>query len=300
MNDLFLRALAREPVDRPPVWFMRQAGRCLPRYREIRESKGFLELVADPESAALVTALPLEYFPVDALVLFQDLSTPFQAAGLEVELRKGVGPVVLEPWSGPEDVDRLEPFDPRDRLAHVLEAIRILRGRHEEPVIGFVGAPYTLCSYLLRGTRERRLARLRALMMGRPGLWDRLAGFWADHLAEFGLAQYEAGVPSVHFGSGYGALLPLVAEAGGDTIGVDWRTPLDEAWSLVGEDRGIQGNLDPAAILAGEEIARRAAREVLRRAAGRPGHIFNLGHGLHPESDPAVISAVIEEVRTVR
>ncbi|MCG8466925.1 MAG: uroporphyrinogen decarboxylase [Gemmatimonadetes bacterium] len=335
MSDLFLRALAREPVERTPVWFMRQAGRCLPAYRAAREERGFFELVRDPEAAARVTALPLEYFPVDALVLFQDLSTPFEAAGLEVELRPGVGPVVLPPWEGLGDAARLVSFDPRDRLGYVLEAIRLLRARHEQPIIGFVGAPFTLCSYLTTGPRETRLAVLRAFMVEHPAAWDRLASFWVDHLAEFGIAQHEAGagaiqvfdswsgvldprlyetrvlpysaalldrlraagVPTVHFGSAYQDLLPLVAAAGGDGIGVDWRTPLDVAWEAIGVDRAIQGNLDPALVLAGEEAAVRGTLDVLERAGGRPGHIFNLGHGLHPDSDPKVIAAIVRAVR---
>ena len=335
MSDIFLRALAREHVERTPVWFMRQAGRCLPAYREERKQFGFLDLVRDPEAAARVTALPLNYFPVDALVLFQDLSTPFEAAGLNVELRPGVGPVVLPPWGGLEDTGRLQSFDPRERLAFVLEAIRILRNRYEQPIIGFVGAPFTLCSYLCNGPRKSRLAQLCAFMSGKPRTWDRLARFWVDHLAEFALAQHEAGagaiqifdswcgvlspqvyrervlpyskslldrlkdadVPTVHFGSAHQTMLPLLAEAGGDVIGVDWRTPLDDAWEQIGPNRGIQGNLNPASILAGEETALAETREILERAAGRPGHIFNVGHGLHPDSDPAIIAAVVEQVR---
>ncbi|WP_420634882.1 uroporphyrinogen decarboxylase [Candidatus Palauibacter sp.] len=331
MNDLLLRALSREPVERTPVWFMRQAGRCLPAYRELRRERGFLELVRDPEAAARVTRLPLDYFEVDALVLFMDLSTPFEAAGIEVELRPGVGPVPLPPWGGLADVDRLRPFEPRERLGFVLEAIRLLAADAAQPVIGFVGAPFTLCSYLARGTRDSRLAQLRAFLLGSPGLWDRMAAFWAEHLAEFAIAQHEAGagaiqvfdswcgvldpetyrsrvlpysgrllerlaergIPTVH----YGAAHPAFAEAGGDAISVDWRTPLDEAWDRIGRDRAIQGNLDPAYMLAGEEAARAGTRDVLRRAGGRPGHIFNVGHGLHPDSDPAVISAVVDEVR---
>ena len=330
MNDLLLRALSREPVERTPVWFMRQAGRCLPAYRQLRRERGFLQLVRDPEAAARVTRLPLAYFDVDALVLFMDLSTPFEAAGIEVELRPGVGPVPLPPWGGLEDVDRLRPFDPRERLDFVLEAIRLLAADPERPVIGFVGAPFTLCSYLARGARDSRLTQLRGFMLRRPGLWDRLAGFWVEHLAEFAIAQHEAGagaiqvfdswcgvldpdsyrahvlphsrrllerlaerrIPTVH----YGAAHPAFAEAGGDAIGVDWRLPLDEAWERIGTERAIQGNLDPARILAGEEAARAGTRDILRRAGGRPGHIFNLGHGLHPDSDPRVIAAVVDEV----
>lgn len=335
MNDLLMRALRREPVERTPVWFMRQAGRCLPAYRALRERRSFDELVRDPESAALVTELPLEHFDVDAAVLFMDLSTPFAAAGLEVELRPGVGPVVLPPFGGPEDADRLRPFDPRLELDFVLEAIRLLKRRLRIPLIGFVGAPFTLCSYLLRGSRGARLAALAAFARRRPDAWARLAGFWADHLAEFAIAQreagvdaiqifdswagvlspdtyqehvlpfsarllarlVEAGVPTIHFATGNPRLLPLLARAGGDALGVDWRAPLDEAWNAIGTERAIQGNLDPAAILAGEEIAVREARSILDRAAGRPGHIFNLGHGLLPDSDPAVVRAVVEAVR---
>lgn len=336
MSDLLLRALARQPVERTPVWFMRQAGRCLPGYREIRRERGFLDLVRDPEGAAEITALPLEYFPVDGLVLFMDLSTPFEAAGLNVELRQGVGPVVLPPWTGPGDVDRLESFDPRDRLAHVMEAIRLVSARHTQPVIGFVGAPFTLCSYLVEGSsRVTRLTRLRAFLLERPDLWDRLAGFWVEHLIDFAVAQHEAGaaaiqifdswagvlspdlfrervlpytvrmlaelaergIPTINFTTGNPALLGDMARAGGDAIGIDWRLPLDEAWATIGHDRALQGNLDPATILAGEEAALHATDDVLRRAAGRRGHIFNVGHGLDPDSDPAVIRAVIERVR---
>ncbi|MDX1394062.1 MAG: uroporphyrinogen decarboxylase [Gemmatimonadota bacterium] len=335
MSDLLLKALRREPVERTPVWFMRQAGRCLPAYREIRRDIGFIELVRDPERAARVTELPLEYFAVDGLVLFKDLSTPFEAAGLSVELRPGVGPVVLEPWTGPADVDRLRTFDPERELDYVLEAIRLVSTRHPIPVLGFVGAPFTLCSYLVRGSRQTRLATLRAFILERPELWDRLASFWADHLARFAVAQHEAGagaiqlfdswagvlspdtyrtrvapytarilatlreagVPTINFAIGNPALLPHVAAAGGDAVGVDWRLPLDRAWAEIGEDRAIQGNLDPATILAGEEPALAETEEVLRRAGGRPGHIFNVGHGLSPESDVAVIRAIVERVR---
>ena len=335
MNDLMLRALRREPVERTPVWFMRQAGRCLPAYREIRKERDFLSLVRDPEAAARVTALPLSYFPVDALVLFKDLSTPFEAAGLVVEMRKGVGPVVLEPWSGPGDVDRLRSFEPRDALDYVLEAIRLVASRHEVPVLGFVGAPFTLCSYLLRGSRAERLDGLREFIEREPRLWDRLAGFWADHLADFALAQAEAGagaiqifdswagaldadtyerrvapytarmldslaqagVPTINFAIGNPDLLPAVARAGGDAIGIDWRVPLDTAWETVGTDRAVQGNLDPDIILEGEDAALAATEDVLRRAAGRPGHIFNVGHGLRPDSDHRVIRAVVQRVR---
>lgn len=340
-NDRLLRALRRQSVDRTPVWFMRQAGRSLPRYREIRQEHDFAQVVADPELAAEVTALPLEHYPVDAAVLFMDLSTPFGPAGFRVEFVEGVGPTVSPPltFSGDpdrlrQDLDRLRRYDPSEDLDHVLDAIRLLEKRLDVPVIGFVGAPFTLCSYLFEGSRSRRLHTAKTLMWTDRAAWDRLAGFWAEQLADFAIAQYEAGasaiqifdswaghlapddyeagalphsrallerlraagVPSIHFTTGNPRLLPLVARAGGDAIAVDWRVPLDEAWETIGHDRAIQGNLDPVALLAGEEVAVARAREVLRRAAGRPGHIFNLGHGILPETDPGVIRAVVDAV----
>lgn len=334
MNERLARALRREPVDRTPVWFMRQAGRSLPRYREVRRERGMFELIRDPESAAELTALPLEHYPVDACVLYNDLSTPFFGAGLEVEMRSGVGPVVDRPVERPEDVDRLERYDPRVAMDFVMEQIRILRDRIEVPVIAFVGAPLTLCSYLVHGPRSKRLEDIKVFMWRHPAAWDRLARFWAEQQAEFAVAQHEAGaaavqvfdswagalapddyrervlpysrrlfrrleeagVPSLHFATGNPRLLPLLAEAGGDGLSVDWRMPLDEAWATIGHDRAIQGNMDPAAMLAGREVAVREALRVLRRAAARPGHVFNLGHGMPPDADPDVVRAVVDVV----
>ncbi len=333
-NDRLLRALRREPVDRTPVWFMRQAGRSLPRYRELRADREMFEILRDPPAAAEITRLPLDYYPVDALVLYNDLSTPFLGAGLDVEMRSGVGPVVDRPVREPPDVDRLEAFDPREALSFTLEAVRILSESEDVPVLGFVGAPFTLCSYLVHGPRSRRLRESKAFMWRHPEAWDRLLEFWARHLAEYAVAQHEAGasavqvfdswagalspedyrrrvrphsrtlfrlleeagVPSIHFTTGNPALLEQVAAAGGDAVSVDWRLPLDEAWRRIGHDRAIQGNLDPSALLAGREVALRQSRRVLERAGGRPGHIFNLGHGLGPDVDPEVLRSVVEEV----
>lgn len=333
MNDRLLKALRREPVDRTPVWFMRQAGRSLPKYRELRADTTMFELLRDPAAAAEVTALPLEYFDVDAAVLYNDLSTPYFAAGFEVEMRAGVGPVVLNPIAAPADVERLQPFDPRAALDFNLDQIRLLVERLDVPVLGFVGAPFTLCSYLF-GPRSRDLAEVKTFMWRHTDAWHRLAGFWAEHLAEFGIAQHEAGagavqvfdswagvlavddyrelvlphtrtildalkrarVPSIHFAIGSPALLPSFAEAGGDAVSVDWRLPIDEAWDIVGHDRAIQGNLDPCALLAGEATALRKTRDILERIAGRPGHIFNLGHGMLPDTDPAVARRVVDFV----
>lgn len=336
MNDRILRALRREPVDATPVWFMRQAGRCLPRYHELRADVGMFEVLRDPEAAAEITALPLEYFPVDALVLYNDISTPFFGAGLHVEIQKGLGPVVDRPIDGPEDVARLVPHDPRETMPYILDQIRLLVARESVPVLGFVSAPFTLCTYLIKGARARNVEETKAFLWRWPEAWDGLAGFWADHLAEFAVAQAEAGagavqvfdswagalspsdyeryaapytrrildrlaeanVPSINFTTGNPALLPSVAATGGDTIGVDWRIPLDEAWETIGADRGIQGNLDPARLTAGAEAALAGAEDVLRRARGRPGHIFNVGHGLTPNADPDVLRRVVDFVHS--
>lgn len=292
------------------------------------------EIIRDPEAAARITALPLDYYPVDACVLYNDLSTPFLAAGLDVELEAGVGPVVSRPVVEPGDVDRLQPFDPREALDFNLEQIRILTERIDVPVLGFVGAPFTLCSYLVRSPRSRDLRELKSFMLSEPAAWDALASFWAEHLADFGVAQHEAGagaiqvfdswagilspqdyerfllphsrrmfeilseagVPAIHFFTGNPALLPLVAEAGGDAVSVDWRLPLDRVRRTLGADRAVQGNLDPAALLGGTEAALERTRDVLTRAGDAPGHIFNLGHGLHPETDHEVIRRVVDEV----
>lgn len=334
MNDRILKALRGEPVDRTPVWFMRQAGRTLPRYRELRSERGMFEIIRDPEAAARITALPLDYYPVDACVLYNDLSTPFLAAGLEVELRSGVGPVVDRPIEEPGDVDRLRSFDPRDALDFNLEQIRILTERIDVPILGFIGAPFTLCSYLVRSPRSRDLRELKSFMLSEPAAWNALASYWVEHLADYGVAQHEAGagavqvfdswagilspgdyerfllphnrrifqiladagVPSIHFYTGNPALLPLVAEAGGDAVSVDWRLPLDRVRETLGPHRAVQGNLDPSALLGGAEAALEATRDVLARAGDAPGHIFNLGHGLHPETDHEIIRKVVDEV----
>lgn len=336
MNDRILKALRRERADATPVWFMRQAGRLLPRYRELRADVGMFELLRDPARAAEVTTMPLAYFPVDACVLYNDLSTPYFGAGLEVEMRPGVGPVVNRRIAGGADVDALRPYDPRVAMDYILDQIRLLVRRLEVPLLAFVGAPFTLATYLVEGSKTRNVDETKLFMWNQPEAWHRLAGFWAHHMAEFGIAQHEAGaaavqvfdswvgslgpreyerfvlphmramferfeaagVPTIHFGTGNPRLLPLIAQAGGDVIGLDWRIPLDEAWRLVGDDRGVQGNLDPVALLAGRETALREARDVLDRAEGRAGHIFNTGHGLLPGTDPEVVRAVVDLVHT--
>lgn len=292
------------------------------------------ELLRDPPAAADITAMPLDYYDVDAAVLYNDLSTPYFGAGFDVEMRTGVGPVVLNPIEHAGDVDRMTPFDPRTTLDYSLDQIRLLVERLDVPVLGFVGAPFTLCSYLMKGPRSRDMAGLKSFMWNETAAWHRLADFWARHMADYAVAQTEAGagavqvfdswagalgpgdyeeyvlphmrtlferleagsVPSINFFNGNPALLPLIAQGGGDAISIDWRIPIDEAWDRIGDDRAIQGNLDPCALLAGEAFALRRTKEILDRVAGRPGHIFNLGHGILPETDWRVARAVVDFV----
>lgn len=333
-NDTLLRALRGEETAYTPVWFMRQAGRSLPRYRELRADADMFEILRDPERAADITALPLEYFPVDACVLYNDLSTPFFAAGLHVDMQPGVGPVVDRPIRRAADVDALRPFDPRVELSYTMDAIRLLVARLDVPILGFVGAPFTLCSYLIDGARAERLTGLKTFMWRESDAWDRLATFWADHLADYAIAQHEAGaaaiqvfdswagalspedyvryvlphmermfdalgaagVPTINFYTGNPALLPLVAEGGGDCIALDWRLPLGTAREMIGGERSLQGNLDPSCLLAGEGHALARAADVLDQIPDGRGHIFNVGHGLSPETDPGVVRAVVDFV----
>ena len=337
MNDRIMRALRRQPTDATPVWFMRQAGRALPRYRERRADRDMFTILRDPESAADITAMPLEYFAVDAAVLYNDLVTPFFGAGLELEMQPGVGPVVHNPIENARDVDRLKRFDPRDTLSWSLDQIRLLRDRIDVPVLGFVGAPFTISTYAIRGSasaKHKHHEDIKAFIYRDPEAWHRLADYWAEHLADYGIAQYEAGaaavqvfdswvgalgpddyeryvfphsqkllgtmqaagVPTIHFATGNPALLPLISLAGGDAISVDWRLPIDVAWDMIGDDRAIQGNLDPAVLLAGRHAAIEKARDILDRVGGRPGHIFNLGHGIVPGTDHEVLRAVVDFV----
>jgi uroporphyrinogen decarboxylase len=337
MNDRLLRALRREPLDRTPVWFMRQAGRSLPRYHELKGDEDLLAVTRNPRRAADITMLPLEYFPVDGAVLYADIATIFLGAGIDVTIEKGLGPVLPHPYNTPETIRSLRPFDPRDRLDFVLQTLQILKAELDIPVLGFLGAPFTLMTYMVESPRTRERSGTKAFMWREPALWDELMSYWSEHLIDFGRAQVEAGaaciqlfdswagclhpsdyersvlpytkrilaglkaagIPTINFATGNPALLPHLAEAGGDVIGLDWRVRIDEAWKTVGYDRGVQGNLDPVAFLGGAEVAIRAAAEILHAVGGRPGHIFNVGHGLLPETDPAVVRAVVEYVQGV-
>ncbi len=334
MNDRLVRALRREPVDRTPVWFMRQAGRSLPKYHALKGEQDLLEVTRNPRLAADITALPLEYFPVDGAVLYADISTIFLGAGIPVTIEKGLGPVLPHPYADAETIRSLRPFDPRDTLDFVLETLRILKEELDVPVLGFVGAPFTLMTYMVESPRSPERHGTKGFMWREPGLWDELMSYWSEHLIAFGRAQVEAGaaciqifdswagalhpedyrrsvlpytkrildgfredgILTINFATGNPALLPHLAEAGGDAIGLDWRVEIGEAWKIVGEDRAVQGNLDPTALLAGREVALERAEEILRAVGGRPGHIFNVGHGLLPRTDPVVVKEVVDFV----
>ena len=321
MTDRFLRACRREPVDRTPVWFMRQAGRSQPEYRALREHYSLLELCRTPEFCAQVTLLPVAQLGVDAAILFADITLPLLGLGVKFDLVEGVGPVIEHPVRTAADVEALRPFEPERDVPFVLEAIRLIRREATVPLIGFAGAPFTLASYLIEGRGSRDLVLTKRLMFEAPALWARLM----ERLTEMTLAYLSAqvragaqavqvfdswigalaprdyevailphmrrlfgglrapGVPVIHFGTGTAGLLPLMAQAGGDVIGVDWRIRLGDAWAQIG-GAGIQGNLDPAALLAPFDVAADAARDILAQAGGRRGHIFNLGHGVLPQT----------------
>jgi uroporphyrinogen decarboxylase len=302
---------------------MRQAGRYMAEYRAIREEHSLLDICRTPDLAAEVTLQPVRRIEVDAAILFSDLLLPLEPMGLPFDFVKGEGPQIERPIESPGDIDKLKLFEPRDSLAHVLEAIEIvqeeLHGR--VPLIGFSGAPFTLASYAIEGGHSNNFARTKSLMYGHPDAWHRLCDKFATVVADYLGAQIDAGVdavqvfdswvgtlsaadyrefalphskkildavadrvPSIHFGTGTAAIFDELREAGGDVIGVDWRVPIDEAWEEIGFDRAVQGNLDPTLLLGPPRRMLDQAEDILRRVGGRPGHIFNLGHGILPST----------------
>ncbi|HTY72062.1 MAG TPA: uroporphyrinogen decarboxylase [Actinomycetes bacterium] len=327
-DSAFLRACRREPVPRTPVWFMRQAGRSLPEYRAARQGIGMLESCMRPDLVAEITLQPVRRHGVDAAILFSDIVLPLKAVGIDLEIVAGVGPVVAQPVRARADLDRLRPLDAGD-VAYVSEAVNILVAElGGTPLIGFAGAPFTLASYLVEGGPSRDHARTKALMLGDPSLWhdllDRLAGIAGEFLrvqvaagasavqlfdswvGALPLADYEAqvlphsrrtlaavgdlGVPRIHFGVGTGELLPAMAGAGAEVVGVDFRMPLSEAARRVGPAYALQGNLDPATLFAPWPAIERRVRDLLQDARALPGHVFNLGHGVLPDTDPDVLT----------
>ena len=330
----FLRACRGLPADRVPVWFMRQAGRALPEYHRVRGEAPFLDAVSDPALAAEITLQPVRRYGVDAAILFSDIVVPLWAIGFGVEIVKGTGPVVEAPFRSESDLARLRPLEAEADVPFVLDTVRLLVKELEVPLIGFAGAPYTLASYLIEGGPSRDYALTKSLMHAEPDLWgqlmDRLADLslaflraqvaagasaiqlfdsWAGGLSPSDYRRYvmpastkvleglaDTGVPRIHFGVGNGELLRLMGQTGADVVGVDWRVPLSEARRRVGPGKAVQGNLDPAICLAPWEVVAEAARAVLADNGGQSGHVFNLGHGVLPGTDPDILARVVDLV----
>jgi uroporphyrinogen decarboxylase len=336
MTSRFLAAARREQVDVTPVWLMRQAGRSLPEYRELRERYTLAEIVAQPELCAEVTMQPVRRLGVDAAVMFADIMLPLRGMGVDFELVDNVGPVITNPIASAADVDRLRVPDGEEAAPDVVTAVRHVVAESSVPVICFAGAPFTLASYLIEGRPTRDFTKVKAFMFGHPDSFDLLLGKLATTMSGYLQAQVAAGarsvqlfdswagalapddyqsrvarhtraifdslatsgVPRIHFGTNTAGLLELIAQAGPDVVSLDWRLPLDEGWRRVGFDRGVQGNLDPAVLLGPAGLVRERVRDVLRRAGGRRGHIFNLGHGVLPETPLENLQLLVETVHS--
>jgi uroporphyrinogen decarboxylase len=335
-DSVFLQACRRQPVARTPVWFMRQAGRSLPEYRAARADTAMLEACTKPDLVAEFTLQPLRRYQVDAAILFSDIVVPLRAAGVDVEIRPGVGPVVDQPFTCERDIERLRPLQPGD-IHYVAEAVTALVAElGPTPLIGFAGAPFTLASYLLDGGPSKNFEKTKSLMYANPALWNALLSRLAEITITFLQVQVSAGaaavqlfdswaglvgpedyrrsvlphsrrvfeaiaasgVPRLHFGVTTGELLGLMGEAGADVVGVDWRVPLDEAVRRVGPGKAVQGNLDPALLLAPWDVIEQRAVAVLEAGRAAEGHVFNLGHGVLPETDPDVLARLAELVHT--
>ncbi|MEE2768093.1 MAG: uroporphyrinogen decarboxylase [Actinomycetota bacterium] len=337
-ESAFLAACRGEPHDRTPVWFMRQAGRSLPEYRAVRGDGTILDAVADPERATIITLQPVHRYGVDAAILFSDIMVPVHAVDFGVDIHPGVGPVVDRPFNRVSDLERLRPFEPDLDAPYVAETVRQVVGSSPVPVIGFAGGPFTIASYLVEGMPSRALERTRALMAEDPGLFEGLMSRLADIAVSSLRSQVKAGasavqlfdtwagtldpdtyqrqvfphshrilneiaetgVPRIHFVRDTRSILRLLAATGPDVVGVGWQTPLDEARRLLGPDIVLQGNLDPAICLEPLEVVDAAVADVLARNNHHPGHVFNLGHGVLPDTDPEVLAHVVELVHAHR
>jgi len=333
INERFLALCRGGRPDVTPVWFMRQAGRSLPEYRALRAGHDILDMCRTPELAAEVTMQPVRRLGVDAAILFSDIVVPLVPMGVELKIVSGVGPVIDSPLRDAGAIDSLKPLSPQEDVPYVLETIGILRRELRVPLIGFGGAPFTLACYLIEGGPAKSHVHTRALMYGAPAVWHRLMDLLADATLEYLRAQVGAGaqaiqlfdswagdlgpleyrefvlptitrimdglahlgVPRIVFGVGTGELLGLLAGTGADVVGVDWRTPLDEARARTGGRVALQGNLDPAVCLAPWDVVHARAADVLVKGGGR-GHIFNLGHGVLPDTDPATLEKLVEFV----
>lgn len=334
-NSRFLKAARCEPTDCTPIWIMRQAGRYLPEYLAVRSKVSFLELCKTPQLAAEVTVTARNVLGVDAAILFADLLPILEPMGFDLEYQQGEGPVIHNSLRGSGEVDRVRPLENVDDLGYVYEAVRLIRRElpGDIPLLGFAGAPFTLASYAIEGGGSKNYIHTKSLMLNDPPAWEALMDRFVESLAKYLNAQIAAGcqavqifdswagclspadyrrsvqphtrrlidritpgVPVINFLTGNPALTADQIGAGGNVIGVDWRVDLAEARRLAGADRAVQGNLDPASLYTRRETLTDRVREVLDAAGGRPGHIFNLGHGVHPDMDPANVKALVEIV----
>lgn len=328
----FLAAATCQPVDQTPVWFMRQAGRCLPEYRAMRERHPFMEMATTPELAAEATLLPVDILGVDAAVLFADIMLPLASLGVPFDIRPGIGPVIPSPIRSRSDVARLQLHPAETGTPYVMQALRILRGQlgDRAALLGFAGAPFTLACYLVEGKPSREFPRAKAMLYGAPDVWHALMERLTDMTIDYLLAQASAGadgvqlfdswlglldqetfrrsvlpytrrifaavsphVPAIHFSTGTDTLLEDIARSGCQVVSVDWRTTLMSARNRLPDNVAIQGNLDPALMLAPWPVIERASHEIMSQAQGRPGFIFNLGHGILPETDPRNLARVV-------
>lgn len=322
-NTTFIKCLRREATDYTPVWLMRQAGRYQPEYREIRSRVGFLELCKNPELASEVTVRAVEQLGVDAGIIFADILLPLEPLNLGLKFAKGDGPVIENPIRTLQDIEALPQFDPEESLSFVLDAIKKTTKELSVPLIGFAGAPFTLASYAVEGGSSRHYERTKTLMYREPDAWHKLMETLSTMTVRYLESQIKAGAdvvqifdswvgslspadykkyvlphmqslidrvkgqaPVIYFGTMTGGILDLMSESGADVIGVDWRIDLDRAWDLIGANRGVQGNLDPLVLMADKDEIERQAKNVLKQANGKLGHIFNLGHGVLPETPP--------------
>jgi len=335
-DSLMMRAARRQPVERTPVWLMRQAGRYMAEYRAVRAKTTFLELCKNPALSAEVMCTAVERLKVDAAIIFSDLLPILEPMGFDLEFAAGEGPLIHNPVRSAADVDRVCELADVTPLGYVMETVTATRAAVDErlPVIGFAGAPFTLASYAVEGGASRNYLHAKAMMLSDRGAWDALLGKLARAVARYLNAQIDAGAqivqifdswvgclgpdeyrryvlphsraiieairpgtPVIHFATGNPALLPVLREAGGDVIGIDWRVRLDDAWQAVGHDKAVQGNLDPAVLLTTPDEIRRQVQTILDQAGGRPGHIFNLGHGVHKETPVENAIALVEAVK---
>ncbi len=335
MRDLYLKACRLEATEYAPVWFMRQAGRYQAAYRRIREKYGMLEMCQIPEVVTQVTLLPIQQFDFDAAILFSDITIPFLAMDVDFDIEPAIGPVVDRPIRSRADIDKLRLINTQEQLSFIPEAIRQLTAELKVPLIGFAGAPFTLSAYLIEGKPSRDFKTVRKMMYSEPAAWHALMSKLTDITIDYLSAQARAGasalqifdswvgglhpaqyeefllphmqrlfsslaelkVPLIHFGTGTALLLPLMRQAGGQVIGVDWKTPLDWAWETLGYEVAVQGNLDPAVLLSNFDVVKKEVSFLLDSVGPRAGHIFNLGHGIWPETDENLVAQTVEFIR---